>query len=757
MSKPGELAWVDRLKGAALVWIFLNHAVERIFGFPYMANPTADWPPLGDRVAQLAPTTGNGLWDIPLNALRYVGWTGDQGVQLFLIVSGFALTWGVLNRNGEQSLQAFDFYRRRLARIYPLWWGAHILALAAITLLASGRSLGVGRFALSMLGIRVTGSLFYYLVPSWWFIGLILQLYVVYPLIWEGVRRLGPLRMLLLTCIGAFTIRGIGLAVFTQYLDPWQRGSIFVTRLPEFTLGVCLAWWMFRDQTGSDRWLRHPARVGIAAILYGVGLILSLFLIGMTVAPFLLGAGVFVLLYGVLQRAASGHADGKGALAWIGVHSYALFLVHEPAVWLAIPRGYKGDEWGIFATLIAAAAVAVAGALVLERLVSGTIGLIVWARKGLGLWCTALLCTVMAASVMLALIAVELTIRWKWPQEAYAYSGWGERPALEPDDRFGWRLRPSTETRLRWESYNYTVTANSLGFPGPEYPREKAPGTYRILTTGDAFTSAEGVDTDQSWPRILERLLAGRLGKGKIEVMNFAISGYGPNQYAEIVETFAPRFRPDLIIIGFFVNDYGDALEENEKVRSEIGFSAPSPTGFQSVIHLSHLRHLVGVKLRGRVEEFIRRQPSWYGYYLGNFRYLERGDHDWNTRGRDVAEERLTQVAQVADAIEAKVAIAMIPAPVQVCSPDELMYYPRHIDLQDDQHFDKELPQGMTAAMAHRLGFTFYDLLPVLRAVGGCCPYQPKNMHWTAVGHEAVARYLARSLTEAGFLDVTKE
>ena len=85
--------------------------------------------------------------------------------------------------------------------------------------------------------------------------------------------------------------------------------------------------------------------------------------------------------------------------------------------------------------------------------------------------------------------------------------GWGEKPALRPDPVFGWRLIESKTTRLRWQGYDYVVTSNSLGFPGPEYTTSKPPDVYRIMTVGSGFTSAEGVDTDQSWPRVLERIL----------------------------------------------------------------------------------------------------------------------------------------------------------------------------------------------------------------------------------------------------------
>ena len=104
-------------------------------------------------------------------------------------------------------------------------------------------------------------------------------------------------------------------------------------------------------------------------------------------------------------------------------------------------------------------------------------------------------------------IGIELLVQTFDPQEV---KGWGEKPSLEPHDTFGWYLIPNQTTRLRWESYDYYVNSNELGFPGPSYPEEKTPETIRILTFGDAFTSAEGVNTEQAWPRLLESNLASR-------------------------------------------------------------------------------------------------------------------------------------------------------------------------------------------------------------------------------------------------------
>src|SRR5574342_669571 len=152
MSKQ-KLLWVEYIKAFALIWIFFNHISEQLFGYPMIANPIAGWPPFAERLAQLVPLTGYGLWNIPVNLLRYLGWIGDQGVQLFIIASGFGLTWGLIQR-GAGKLNLREFYWRRLERIYPLWWGSHLLFICAWLVTGWGLSLFDPATFLSLVGIR---------------------------------------------------------------------------------------------------------------------------------------------------------------------------------------------------------------------------------------------------------------------------------------------------------------------------------------------------------------------------------------------------------------------------------------------------------------------------------------------------------------------------------------------------------------------------------------------------------------------------
>jgi peptidoglycan/LPS O-acetylase OafA/YrhL len=155
---------------------------------------------------------------------------------------------------------------------------------------------------LSMLGLRLTPSLLYYFAPAWWFVGLLLQLYFIYPLLWEVLQRWGPLKLLIVGCVLAFAARALGALIFTNYLDPCLRGAIFIIRLPEFVLGISLAAWMHRDPERTNARLLAPSTLLLALAALILAFALALTLLGMAIIPFLLGLGLLVLLYAVLGR-----------------------------------------------------------------------------------------------------------------------------------------------------------------------------------------------------------------------------------------------------------------------------------------------------------------------------------------------------------------------------------------------------------------------------------------------------------------------
>jgi peptidoglycan/LPS O-acetylase OafA/YrhL len=739
-----KLIWIELIKAFALVWIFINHTSEQLFGFPMFANPISGWPPLSERIAQLSLLSGYGLWDIPVNLLRYIGWTGDQGVQLFIIASGFGLTWSLLHRQADHPLALGSFYLKRAERIFPLWWGAHILFIITWLLTGWGLSLFDPNTYLSFLGIRITPGLLYYFSPAWWYIWLIIQLYLIYPLLWETLRRIGPLKLLVWSSVIAFALRGVGLYLFDGYLDAWARGAIFITRLPEFVFGISLAAWMYSEAELTTKRLQTPLFLGLTITGYIAGMVLSFTLPGMIIAPFLLGVSAFVFLYLLFDKMVP-FIPPKilSPGIWMGEHSYSLYLVHNPVILALVSSGLAFSVQGVGRILLAVILTIVL-AIMLEWVVNVVMGFF----RRIGLRKSIVVAFLAGFAVIVVLIGSELLVRRVAPQEVL---GWGERSSLEPDPNFGWRLIPSTKTRLRWSSYDYVVQANSLGFPGPEYSEQKYENTYRIMVVGDAFSSAEGVDTPNAWPRLLEGELAKLVSDKNIEVLNFAITGYGPKQYASVVSHFAPIYMPDLIIIETFVNDFQDAVWNNEDIQWSIGFGLANQDSIYSILRLEHLRRWVQINIYERLNETFRNQPNSEGYFLGNFSALERGQIDIRSEASAMVYQNLQNIASTAKQVGAEPVIFMVPASVQVCKSDDLPYYPRDVNLSDTSRYDIDMPQRVMAEIATSLNIPFYDLREPL-ITSNVCPYQPRNMHWILEGHELVSQYIAKVLLRGNYI-----
>jgi hypothetical protein len=153
----------------------------------------------------------------------------------------------------------------------------------------------------------------------------------------------------------------------------------------------------------------------------------------------------------------------------------------------------------------------------------------------------------------------------------------------------------------------------------------------------------------------------------------------------------------------------------------------------------------------GPLKARLRGQPDQRGYFLAGFATLERRSDEERAEARGRVQARLARIGDVARQTGARVVVLLVPAPVEVCAPQDLEYFPRNVSLSDDR-FDADGPRRTTEAIAAAQGFGYVDLLPVLRASHNGCPYQPGNLHWLDSGHELVATHMATWLQGSGLL-----
>jgi peptidoglycan/LPS O-acetylase OafA/YrhL len=646
------------------------------------------------------------------------------------------LTYSVLKKGVAP--RTASFLTRRLGRLLPEWWFVHLLFVAAYLLIGYGLQPTAWQTAASFLGVRFLPGTMYYFAPAWWFVGLILQFYLLFPLLIRFVQRGRPFRRIILLISVGIMLRAIGLLLFDGLLDWWSRGALFVSRLPDFAAGMLLAYVMVQRPELLMRLTRGLRGVALWFAVWMFGNVASFFLVGMAVAFLFTGVGLFVLLYMATREMA---ASTRDPLQWLGRNSLSVFLMHHPVLSALVPSTLSLLAVGrVTVFLLVTLILSVVFAVFVRELAGRTAAVLNrWYRhRGLG---AVVLRTggVLGAFVGLVLL-VEVGVRVLAPQEVL---GWGERPSLLPDDELGYKLKPNSTTRLRWLSYDYVVTANALGFPGPLYSRTRSADSFRIMVTGDAFESAEGVDTHEAWPRVMEEEL--RQTGVEAEVMNFSITGWGPQHYARAVSRYASVYAPDLIVVGFFVNEFFDVERSDENFNRSIGFDQPEQGSTYAIVSLAHSRALAARLLKGKLKAVLLGGSYRHGEFLANLAAVDR-------QNRARIEDNATQVSaylgtirERAAAIDAELLVVLVPAPVQVCKPPDLRYFPPNVDLSDRARWDMDQPQDIAFSMLDGLGIRAFDLRPVL-AEKAECPYQPRNMHWTESGHYIVARALADKL-----------
>lgn len=255
----------------------------------------------------------HGIWNTPWDAGRLVAtYIGHYGVQVFFFLSGY----GLMVRYGSQWPSWWGFQKRRWRAFFPA-----VVVAAAGYLVYDGFRIGwyevwfeQGENLLrQMIGVsNFIPENIYHPIGPWWFIGVILQFYLIMPLVFRAVHRFGDKAV--------FGIMALGLAseyAFGSLIDTWWGLNINHSILGH--LDVCLlgVWFAFRGEIVIS-W-----RVMIVCgLLFVAGNFWYVFWV-----PSGLALMVLVLpgIRWICRQVGRLHA-GKRAMMWIGHLSMYLFL-----------------------------------------------------------------------------------------------------------------------------------------------------------------------------------------------------------------------------------------------------------------------------------------------------------------------------------------------------------------------------------------------------------------------------------------------
>jgi lysophospholipase L1-like esterase len=104
---------------------------------------------------------------------------------------------------------------------------------------------------------------------------------------------------------------------------------------------------------------------------------------------------------------------------------------------------------------------------------------------------------------------------------------------------------------------------------GHEVPKQQ--NTKRIIVLGDSITAGQGVSSiDHAFPRQLELLLNRPGSPGPVEVFNMGVGGYNTLQEVESLSDHGIKYKPDVVIIAFCINDFSWKSSIYDRLREQL-------------------------------------------------------------------------------------------------------------------------------------------------------------------------------------------
>ena len=277
----------------------------------------------------------------------------------------------------------------------------------------------------------------------------------------------------------------------------------------------------------------------------------------------------------------------------------------------------------------------------------------------------------------------------------------------------------------------------------------KTPRRHRLLILGDSFIYQGGE---------LSKLLVRRLTRRHVHIVNLAVGGMGPIHYLRELEAHGARFRPEIILVSYYVgNDLTD-VQYRPYLSVERG-----PGRLSSVLGHFYLYHAIkacldtwtqrsydwdAMRKIGIEEELIRLaqttktpNPGLLRVGVEKPRYLLDNllmETDENEQAWQTVQRALIRIQEISRQLDARLAIVVFPGTLQV-SASHAPFYRRMKLLVDEGIVGTDRPQARLRAFCAARQIPCLDLLPVLRAHAQEPLYRDLDDHLNDTGNALAA------------------
>lgn len=317
-STKERLLHIDGLRGLAILLVLMTHA------WVFSGAPALSWRILGHQLV---------LASVP--AVGYVG------VNLFLILSGFCLTWPfVRDVSYRNRMSLCRFLGRRVRRIAPAYY---ISIIVIIVLNVAGAATSATAYVwptwadiwwhlafIHNLSLEHASTI----NGAYWSLALEFQLYLLFPLLYEAMRRWGSARVFGI-CILAQLIYRISLehTLSADFLATYDfvLPKALPGRMADFVGGMAVAFGVAheeRKQVHYSAWAPAASALFLGAAFaatYGR-------YFPQSVIDVMWSFGFAALVWWASNNGLCNRLFCYKPLTYLGIISYSVYLLHQPLI-----------------------------------------------------------------------------------------------------------------------------------------------------------------------------------------------------------------------------------------------------------------------------------------------------------------------------------------------------------------------------------------------------------------------------------------
>ncbi|MFK7974597.1 MAG: hypothetical protein AB8C02_00585 [Halioglobus sp.] len=354
-----------------------------------------------------------------------------------------------------------------------------------------------------------------------------------------------------------------------------------------------------------------------------------------------------------------------------------------------------------------------------------------------------ILVPILVALLTVALIELLLALFWPVPPSMSSNMYYRSDPVT------GFAHEPGAVGRY---PTGISAVANSRGLRDHEVTLEKPANTRRILMLGDSFTVGVNVEMEDAYPQVLERIL-NETYNSPVQVINAAVGGTAPFQYAQYFEHYGADYSPDEVMVGLFVgNDVYNQIASVEDIAVVVNGERVSREAAEGrfvqlriFLHKNFnlIRLLQGVSFATMSAQ--RQVCDEFSDNLLSIAQVRLNNHSLDfaslPRLRVNAVNQIGRIKRKADEMGIPLTVVLIPDELQISE----QLRGRLVTPQDMAKYDFTQPQQLLANDLAALGISTLDLLPFFQADERCL--YMNDTHWNPEGNvvaaSAIAQYIA--------------